>query len=183
MKMIKKTAYKKVLLVTILLISVVGVAVFLRFSKASSLPRFNKPADESFLAPGRDWPSEKKVEDYFVSNLRMTQEEAKDSRSTSKGNDGKVMLRLREETTLEALISNLEYYGFVRDKEALRYALEHSEDKLTGKTDALKVGGNTIDVWAFYRISEDMSTWEIADQLLNKPSHFSFDEYGYMFMP
>lgn len=181
--MIKKTAHKKVLLVAILLISIVGVAVLHRFSKTPAFPNFNKPADENFLAPGKDWPSEKKVEDYFVSNLRMSPEEAKDARSTTKGNDGKVMLRLKEETTVEALTSNLEYYGLVRDKASLVYALEHSEDKLVGKTDALKVGNNTVDIWAFYRISEDMSAWEIADQLLNHPSHFSFDEYGYTFMP
>ena len=42
----------------------------------------------------------------------------------------------------------------------------------------------TIDTNAEYRISENMSAWELADLLLNKPAgHFSFDEYNYFFMP
>lgn len=122
------------------------------------------------------------MEDYFVEHLRMTPQEAQEIRSKP-GVDGKVMLRIREQTTLEALLSNLEYYGFVRDKEALRYALEHSEDTVPGKANALKVGNNTIDTWSYYRISEDMNAWEIADELLNHPTYFSFDEYNYTFMP
>lgn len=112
----------------------------------------------------------------------MTPEEAQGIRSKP-GIDGKVMLRLRENTTLEALLSNLEYYGFVRDEEALRYALEHSEDNVPGHANTLKIGENTIDLYAFYRISENMTAWEIADELLNHPTYFAFDEYDYMFMP
>lgn len=182
----KNSNYVQNLLAVLLVISLIGGAYYFFFSRNSnaivSKDTTNKPSEESFLAPGRDWPSEKKVEDYFVEHLRMTPQEAQEIRSKS-GVDGKVMLRLRENTTFEALLSNLEYYGLVRDKAALRYALEHSEDTVPGHTQQLKVGNNTIDTWAYYRISENMTAWEIADQLLNHPTYFSFDEYNYMFMP
>lgn len=163
---------------------VAGGYYFLSLDKAGStvIKSLAKPSEESFQAPGRDWPSEKKVEDYFVEHLRMTPQEALEIRFKS-GVDDKVMLRLRENTTLEALLSNLEFYGLVRDKAALRYALEHSEDTVPGHTQQLKVGNNTIDTWAYYKISENMTAWEIADQLVNHPTYFSFDEYNYMFMP
>ena len=96
-----------------------------------------KPSDELFAAPGRDYPSEKKVEDYFIERLRMTPQEASEIRS-KQGVDGTVDLRINTNVTLDAE----------------------------------------------YRISEDMTAWEIADILLNKASgHFSYDEYGYFFMP
>jgi len=146
------------------------------------IQELTKPSEESFLAPGREWESEKKVEDYFIEHLRMSPQEAQEVRSKP-GSDGTVMLRIRETTSLEALLSNLEYYGFARDKEALRYALEHTEDNQVGKANAIMIGENTISTWSSYRISEDMTAWEIADQLLNQPTYFGFDEYNYMFMP
>lgn len=158
------------------LVIIIGVTVFLLTNRAGI-------DNELFLAPGRDYPSKKRVEDYFVERLRMSPQEAVEVRSNP-SSDGRVTLRLRESTTLEGLLGNLEYYGFIRDKEALRYALEHTTDNVEGSTNTLKVGEtNTIDTWATYRISEEMSAWEIADELLNKPTHFEFDEYGYMFMP
>ena len=145
---------------------------------------FNKPDQELFKAPGKDWNSPKKVEDYFVQTMHMPPEEAKTIRSKEKGNDGKANLRISTDTTLQGLTGNLSYYGFVRDEKALLYALEYIEDT-TPSEKAITVGKNgTIDTNAEYRISEDMSAWEIADILLNKPSgHFPFDEYNYFFMP
>lgn len=182
--MTKKLARNNILIIIIILIlfAIAGVVLLRHSPNVSPSVDLAKPSEESFLAPGRDWPSEKKVEDYFVEHLRMTPEEAQEVRSKP-GVDGKVMLRLRESSTLEGLLSNLEYYGFVQNKVALRYALEHTEDTVPGKANPLKVGENTIDLWSYYRISEDMTAWEIADELLNHPTHFSFDEYNYMFMP
>lgn len=174
-----RTPFLALLLVITLIIAIV---LFNRSKNIVVIPDLVKPSTESFEAPGRDWSSEKKVEDYFISNLHMSPEEASQIRSKP-GVDGKVMLRIRENTTLEALVSNLEYYGLVRDKEALRYALEHSDDTVPGHANPIMVGNNTIDIWASYRISEDMTAWEIADELLNKPSYFGFDAYNYMFMP
>lgn len=142
----------------------------------------SKPSEESFQAPGKDWDSDKKVEDYFVENLDMSDEEANKARKPS--SDGKIMLRVRETTTLDGLLSNLEYYGFVRDQEALRYALEHTEDTQEGKANPIMVGDDkTISTWSYYKISEDMTAWEIADELLNHPTYFGFDEYNKTFMP
>ena len=179
-----KTGAKKVLIICSAL--VIGVllltGVFTRFvDSTKNFP--TKPSEESFKAPGKDWESSKKVEDYFVERLHMTAEEAGKVRSPGNGNDEKITLRLTQGTTLSALMSNLEYYGFVRDEKALEYALLHSVDKLPGRADALKIGSNTVDIYSSYRISEDMDAWEIADQLLNHPTYFAFDEYRYMFMP
>lgn len=144
---------------------------------------FKKPNQELFQAPGRAWNSPKKVEDYFVETLHMPPEEAKEIRSRGKGNDGTVDLRIGENTTLQGVVGNLAYYGFIRDEQSFRYALEHTKDT-TPSTNAISVGVGSIDRNAEYRISEDMSAWEIADTLLNKPvGHFAYDEYRYFFMP
>lgn len=144
---------------------------------------FNKPSEESFKAPGKDWESSKKVEDYFIERLHMSVAEAKEIRSKP-GVDGTVDLRISTEVTLDALIGNLYHYGFIRDEKAFRYALDHTKDT-TPSDKAIKVGNNgTIDTNAEYRISENMSSWELADLLLNKPAgHYSFDKYNYFFMP
>ncbi len=178
-----KKPYDKTLFVLVApLILVALIVMFFRSTAPSIVDTLQKPSEESFLAPGRDWPSEKKVEDYFVEHLRMTPQEALENRSKP-GVDAKVMLRLREHSTLEGLLSNLEYYGFVKNKEALQYALEHSTDTVPGHANPLTVGENTVDIYAYYRISENMTAWEIADQLLNHPTYFAYDEYNYMFMP
>lgn len=154
---------------------VLGVSVLLLIEK--------KPNMDNFKAPGRSWSSPKKVEDYFIERLRMSPEEASGIRSKP-GVDGTVDLRISDKTTLDALVGNLAYYGFVRDEKSLRYALEHTKD-ITPSDKAIVVDKNrTIDTNTEYRISEDMDAWKIADILLNRPSgHFSFDEYGYFFMP
>lgn len=180
----KKKLSRKVIFFTgiLLILAVVIGASVVRRSYSVKIEDIKKPSEESFTAPGKNWSSPKKVEDYFVSNLHMTSEEAQSIR-TKPGVDGKIMLRLTANTTIEALISNLEYYGFVKDKNTLKYALEYGKDTFPGRTDALKIGNNTVDLYSYYRISEEMSAWEIADQLLNYPTYFAYDEYGYMFMP
>ena len=163
---------KKLVLLGVILI--LGVSGYLYFSK---------PNQENFKAPGKNWESAKKVEDYFIERLHMSVAEAEQVRSKP-GVDGTADLRISTEVTLDALIGNLFYYGFVRDEKAFRYALEHTKDT-TPSDKAIKVGKDgTIDTNAEYRISENMTAWEMADLLLNKPEgHFSFDEYGYFFMP
>jgi hypothetical protein len=172
--MIKKLLKNKYLVMVGALL-VLGVSVLFLSEK--------QPNMENFKAPGRSWNSPKKVEDYFVERLRMTPEEALGIRSKP-GVDGMVNLRINDKTTLDALIGNLYYYGFVRDQDSLRYALEHTKDS-TPSNNAIAVDKNrTIDLNAEYRISENMDAWQIADILLNRPSgHFTFDEYNYFFMP
>lgn len=172
--MAKKT-FKGRYLITGGVLLVLGVLAFLLVEK--------QPNMDNFKAPGRSWSSPKKVEDYFIERLHMTPQEASEIRSKP-GVDGTVDLRISDKTTLDALIGNLAYYGFVRDEKSLRYAIEHTKD-VTPSDNAIVVDKNrTIDTNAEYRISENMDAWQIADILLNRPSgHFPFDEYGYFFMP
>lgn len=158
----------------VVLIVAVGIIFLL-------LPK--KPSEDKFLAPGREWQSQKKVEDYFIERLNMSPQEASEIRRRP-GVDGKVNLRINANVTLDGLVGNLHYFGFVRDEDTLRFALKNTKDTSPSEQ-AITVGeSGSIDVNAEYRISEDMSAWEIADILLNKPdSHFSYDEYGYFFMP
>lgn len=143
-----------------------------------------KPSADLFKAPGKDFQSAKKVENYFTDTMHMTSADAANVRSIAKGYDGKISFRLTDKTTLQAIVSNLHYYGFIRDEKAFMYALENTKDTVPGKSNAIKVGkAGTIDVGAYYRISEDMDAWQIADELLNKPTYFAYDEYNYMFMP
>jgi hypothetical protein len=182
--MTKKTNAKKLPFIAVGMVVILAIVTISKLTSVNNsvVSTITKPSEENFEAPGRDWPSEKKVEDYFVSNLHMTPEEAQGIRSKP-GVDGKVMLRLTGDTTIEGLIGNLEYYGFVKDKDALKYALENSKDTMPGRTDAMKAGNNTVDKYAYYRISENMTAWEIADELLNHPTYFAYDEYHYLFMP
>jgi hypothetical protein len=144
---------------------------------------FFAKSDDSFLAPGRNWNSPKKVEDYFVERMGVDPMEVSAIRSTS-GPQGTVNLRINDKTTLDALIGNLHYYGFIRDEKSFRYALEHTKDIGSGDKVIVVDKNRAIDANAEYGISEDMDAWQIADILLNRPSgHFAFDEYGYFFMP
>jgi len=163
---------KKISVLIVLLLLVFGGYYF-----------FTKPNEEDFKAPGKDWESAKKVEDYFIERLHMSSEEANSIRKKP-GVDGTVDLRISTNVTLQGLTGNLVHYGFIRDEKAFLYALEHTKDT-TPNDKAIKVGSvGTIDQNAEYRISENMTAWELADVLLNKPAgHFPFDEYNYFFMP
>jgi hypothetical protein len=79
-----------------------------------------------------------------------------------------VKFRVSKENTLMAVTGNLKYYGFVKDEDALKYALEHTKDNTPGKHGAIKVGNSTIDTETAYDISQTMSAWEIARILLNE---------------
>src|SRR3989344_6477572 len=59
----------------IVLCALIGMGILLRSPLISIVNNFNKPSEQSFQAPGRDWPSEKKIEDYFVEHLRMTEKD------------------------------------------------------------------------------------------------------------
>ena len=158
-------------------VSVLLMVVVLSFAywlKTNQIP------EKDFKAPTKSWSSSKKVEDYFVEKLRFTQSDL-DRQKQSETVD----FRPGSGSTLEAIISNLQYYGFIRNEKAFKYALEHTKDTTKGNPGALLVGSNgSIDVVASYRISENMTAWELADTLLNKSHYFGpSDEYGYMFMP
>lgn len=142
--------------------------------------KVNRIPEDDFKAPSKSWQSSKKVEDYFVEKLRFTQSDLERQKQSET-----VDFRPGSGSTLEAVISNLQYYGFVRSEKAFKYALEHTKDITKGNPGALSVGSNgSIDIVASYRISENMTAWELADTLLNKSHYFGpSDEYNYMFMP
>lgn len=119
----------------------------------------------------------KEVEDYFVDKLGMNSDEAK------KTADEGVSFYITGNTTLDAVISNLHYYGLVKDEKAFREALEKTKDTLPGKENAIKVGNNTIDIHAYYGLKKGLTAWEVADVLLNHPVYLRGEEYNYMFMP
>jgi hypothetical protein len=132
--------------------------------------------NDKFKATGNDWQSPKRIEDYFVDSLRMTPDEAKIA------NNG-ASFYITENSSLNGIISNLTYYGLVRDSGVLKYALEHTKDNVLGRDGAIKVGKDgSIDL-AYYDLSREMDTWQIADTLLNKPHYRSGDPYNYLFMP
>lgn len=149
---------------------VLGVAYF----------KTNKIPADDFKAPGKSWNSSKKVEDYFVEKLKFTQSDLERQKQSET-----VDFRPGKGSTLDAIVSNLNYYGFIRSEKALRYALENTKDITEGNPGSLSIGKNgSIDIVASYRISENMTVWELADTLLNKGHYFGpNDEYNYMFMP
>lgn len=90
-------------------------------------------------------------------------------------NSQTIEFTISKDMTLEAVIGDLQYYDFIKDKEAFRYALEHAKDTNPGKDSSLKIGSNTIDREARYSISQSMTAWEIADILVNKGEYSPCD--------
>lgn len=134
----------------------------------------NKPLPPT----SEDLASRKTVEDYFVENMRVSAEEAKIMAS-----DG-VMLRLSPNSTLQGVVGNLYYYGFIDDEAKFEKLLQTSKDSTPGKEDSIKVGNNTIDVNSNYYLNYSMSDEQIADTLLNKAKFEpNFTRYNYLFMP
>lgn len=160
---------RKFLYVTGLFLIITFILVYLYY--------FNKPSDDLFKAAGNDWNSPKRIEDYFVNDMKMSPKEAQ-----KYANIG-VSFYVTKNSTLDGIINNLTYYGLVRDEKALRYTLEHTKDTTPGKTDTIKVGNNgSIDL-GIYELSRNMDTWQIADTLLNKGQERGSDPYNYLFMP
>jgi len=79
-----------------------------------------------------------------------------------------IQYRIGKEATLMGVVSNLRYYGFIKDENAFKYALGHAKDATPGREGAIKVGSNTINTQYTYEISQAMDAWELADVLLNK---------------
>jgi hypothetical protein len=95
------------------MIKKIMILVVLLLLAGSGYYFITKPNEENFKAPGKNWESPKKVEDYFIERLHMPVAEAEQIRSRP-GVDGTADLRISTEVTLDALIGNLFYYGFVR---------------------------------------------------------------------
>lgn len=125
-----------------------------------------------------DLASRKTVEDYFIEHMRVSSEEAKTMASNG------VMLRLSPNSTLQGVVGNLYYYGFIDDEVKFEKLLETTTDSTSGKENSIKAGKNTIDINSNYYLNYSMSDKEIADTLLNKAKFEpSFTRYDYLFMP
>jgi len=104
----------------------------------------------------------------FVAGGLYWSKSSQDKFAAPRKNALTVKFRVDKQNTLMAVTGNLRYYGFVKDEEALKYALEHTKDMTPGKAEAIKIGNNTIDTEAAYNISQSMNAWEIARILLNE---------------
>jgi hypothetical protein len=160
---------KKKIIVIVILLLIIPAGIYFLY--------FYKPSDDLFKATGNDWNSPKRIEDYFVNDMKMSPEEAQKYANVG------VSFYVTKNTTLDGIINNLTYYGLVRDEKALRYALEHTNDTTSGKTDAIKVGNRGSIDSGIYELSRNMDTWQIADTLLNKGQERGSDPYNYLFMP
>ncbi|MFZ2025102.1 MAG: hypothetical protein WAV51_02390 [Microgenomates group bacterium] len=134
----------------------------------------NKPLPPT----SEDLASRKTVEDYFIEHMRVSAEEGK-----SMASDG-VMLRLSPSSTLQGVVGNLYYYGFIDNEAKFEKLLETTTDSTSGKGNSIKAGKNTIDIHSNYYLNYSMSDEEIADTLLNKAEFEpNFTQYNYLFMP
>lgn len=81
-----------------------------------------------------------------------------------------IQFRIGKEATLDGVVNNLYYYGFIKDENAFIFALEHTQDDTKGGESFIKVGegSKTIEREAVYTISQSMTAWELASVLLNK---------------
>lgn len=79
--------------------------------------------------------------------------------------------RVGKDAEIDGVISNLEYYDFVKDKQALLTALKKAEDNTPGNEDSIQIDGNTIDREAEYTLSQAWDAWKIAEVLLNEGRH------------
>ncbi|MFV1917668.1 MAG: hypothetical protein ACC618_04285, partial [Patescibacteria group bacterium] len=86
-----------------------------------------------------------------------------------KENAQTVQFQVGKEATLEGIVNNLAYYGFIKNEGAFKKAVLKSEDNTEGREGAIILeNGNSINTQATYNISQSMSAWEIASILLDE---------------
>lgn len=88
-----------------------------------------------------------------------------------------IQFTISKNMTLDAVVGDLKYYDFIKDKEAFTFALEHTQDNKHGGESFIKVGkgSKTIDKEAVYTINQSMTAWELASVLLNSGTHQDCD--------
>lgn len=80
-----------------------------------------------------------------------------------------VQFQVGKDASLDGIVNNLSYYGFIKDENAFKEALVKTKDNTEGRDGAITlVNGNTINIQATYNISQGMTAWEIASILLNE---------------
>jgi len=86
----------------------------------------------------------------------------------TKSTEQKVLMRVDKDTTPQAIVSDLKYYGFIKNESVFKLALRFAEDKTPGNENSIRIGSNTIDRQAVYLISQNMGAWQLAKVLLNE---------------
>lgn len=157
---------KQTLLIFVCLLLVAVAGYFFLNKQTSSVPQT------------KSLESRKTVEDYFIENMRVSREEAKEMPTNG------VILRVSKDTTLMGIVGNLYYYGFIDNEDSFNKSLENASDTTSGKEGAIKAGNNTIDTQTSYYLNYNMTNEQIADTLLNKGKFEpNFTRYNYLFMP
>lgn len=84
-----------------------------------------------------------------------------------------IQYTISKDKTLEAVISDLKYYDFIKDENAFKFALEHTQDNTRGGNNFIQVdkGSKTIERESVYIISQSMNAWQLASVLLNQGTH------------
>ena len=152
------------------------IAVLLLIFAGSYLYLKNRSSySENYLPPEQ----RKTVEAYFIEHLRVSPTEAQEM--AVNGAD----LRVSKTTTVQGIVGNLYYYGFIDDQAKFNKLLETTKDVTPGNENSIKVGTeNTIDINSHYYLNYEMTEEEIADTLLNKAKFANdFSAYNYLFMP
>src|SRR3990167_2411741 len=85
-----------------------------------------------------------------------------------KSTEQKVLMRVDKDTTLQAIVGDLNYYGFIKNESAFKIALRFAEDKTPGNENSIRLGNNTVDRQAVYLVSQNMDAWHLAKVLLNE---------------
>jgi len=91
----------------------------------------------------------------------------KDQFGTPKTSAPDVQFMVNKDTSFQAIVGDLRYYGFIRNEAAFEFALRFAKDSTSGDENSIRVGNNTIDRQAVYLISQDMNAWQLANVLLN----------------
>ena len=86
-----------------------------------------------------------------------------------RNNTPEIQFTISKNKTLDAIVRDLKYYGFIKDEKAFTFALEHTQDNTKGGENFIKVGkgSKTIEREAVYTITQSMTAWELASVLLN----------------
>ena len=85
---------------------------------------------ENYLPPEQ----RKTVEAYFIEHMRVSPTEAEEMAVNG------VDLRVSKTTTVQGIVGNLYYYGFIDSEAKLNKLLETTKDTTSGQEDSIKIG-------------------------------------------
>ncbi|KKT87041.1 MAG: hypothetical protein UW86_C0011G0013 [Microgenomates group bacterium GW2011_GWA1_Microgenomates_45_10] len=78
-----------------------------------------------------------------------------------------VQFMVGKDRTLQAIVGDLKYYDFIKNESAFKFALRFTKDNTPGNEDSIRIGSNTLDRLAVYKIAQSMNAWQLAKALLN----------------